>query len=189
MYGLVNHGIEHLVTATRGEAAWARICARAGCEWGGFIAMQSYPEATTDALMRAVGEELDMSRGEVLEAFGEHWIRHSAETGYGAVLGGAGGSLRRALGNLDDLQGRLETMFRHMKLPQFEVEDIGPGEYRLHYGCDRDGLAPMVVGLLRGLAGRCDQPVEITHEVARGPHAPRDVFRVRELPGQGRPAS
>ena len=41
------------------------------------------------------------------------------------------------------------------RLPVFRVEDIGPTSYRLFYASERVGLAPMVVGLVKGLARRC----------------------------------
>ena len=40
------------------------------------------------------------------------------------------------------------------KLPRFSVEDLADGALRVHYRSEREGLAPIVVGLLRGLAGR-----------------------------------
>lgn len=183
MYGLVNRGIQQLVTASKGEAAWARVCARAKVDGEGFIAMQAYPDDLTYALVGAVSEELGISPSQALEAFGEYWILYTAEEGYAAVLTAAGGRLREFLGHLNDMHGRIETSFRHMSLPWFEVEDLGPGEYRLHYESERQGLAPMVIGLVRGLAKRFDQAIEIRHETPRGPDAPRDVFHVRELAG------
>jgi hypothetical protein len=183
MYGLVNRGIQQLVTATKGEAAWIRVCARARVDGEGFIAMQAYPDDLTYALVGAVSEELGLSPSQTLEAFGEYWILYTAEEGYGAVLDSAAGSLRDFLARLNDMHGRIEAVFHHMNLPWFEIEDVGPGEYLLHYESAREGLAPMVLGLVRGLARRFGQAIDIRHEVPRGPAAPRDVFRVRELAG------
>jgi hypothetical protein len=48
-------------------------------------------------------------------------------------------------------------------------------EYRSH----REGLAPFVVGLLEGLGTLYDTPTTVTHEMAKTPEQPFDVFRVQ----------
>lgn len=179
MYGLVNRAIEQLVVATKGEAAWQRVCARAGTGSDGFIAMCPYHDDVTYKLVGAVSEELDLPPSDVLEAFGEYWILYTAEEGYGELMAAAGEDLRAFLDNLNDLHGRVEAVFPAMQLPRFEVVDESPGIYRVHYDSEREGLAPMVAGLLRGLARRFGQPVEVQHVQARSASA-RDVFRVVE---------
>ncbi len=62
------------------------------------------------------------------------------------------------------------------------VEDVAPGHYRLHYGSQRAGLAPMVLGLVRGLAQRFGQRVEVTLIHAKTRIDEEDVFDLRELP-------
>ena len=89
--------------------------------------------------------------------------------------------MRSFLANLDDMHGRVESIFPQMKLPRFRVDDLEGNALRVHYGSDRDGLAPMVTGLLRGLAKRFGQQVAVRHMIARGPTAREDVFVVEPL--------
>ncbi len=181
MYGLVNRAIEQLVTTTKDHDAWQRICDRAMVENNGFVSMRPYHDDMTYRLVSAASEELGLSPAQVLEAFGEYWILYTAEEGYGEVLRSAGDHLRGFLNNLNDMHGRVESVFPHMRLPQFRVEDIAPGEYRVYYASERHGLAPMVRGLITGLAKRFGQQVEVQHSVERGGEHEEDVFVVREI--------
>jgi Haem-NO-binding len=181
MYGLVNRAIEQLVVASRGELVWARVCARAGLDEDSFISLCPYDDALTYRLVDAVSVELGASAHEVLEAFGEHWILYTAQEGYAALLDVAGRDLRGFLGNLDAMHGRVEGVFQKMRMPHFTIEDLGPGDYLLHYESDRVGLAPMVLGLLRGLAKRFNIDVRIEQVSRRDEFGGIDTFRVFEL--------
>lgn len=179
MYGLVNRAIEQLVVSTGGEAAWQRVCRRAGVAAEGFVAMCPYDDGITYRLVGAVSEELGLAPEQVLEAFGNYWVLYTAEEGYGELMHACGEDLRQFLDNLNELHGRIETIFPGLRPPHFEVQDVAPGEYWLHYGSEREGLAPMVVGLLKGLAKRFGQAVEIEPLTAGDGQAGR--FRIRHL--------
>lgn len=187
MYGLVNRAIEQLVVSMRGEAAWERVCARAQVDNEGFVAMCPYHDDVTYRLVGAVSEELGLTPPKVLEAFGEYWVLYTAEEGYGELMRAGGTDLRAFLGNLNDMHGRVEGVFTKMRLPRFRVEDLGPDDYLLHYESERAGLAPMVVGIVRGLARRFDQEVEVEHLHLRGDGGAHDTFRVRHVETAGAP--
>jgi hypothetical protein len=177
MYGLVNRAIEQLVVSLKGEDTWQRVCARAGVQADGFVAMCPYHDDMTFALVAAVSEELGLQADQVLEAFGEYWILYTAEEGYAEMLASGGNDLRSFMANLDDMHGRVEMIFPAMQLPQFSVVDIDDGRFHVHYRSARRGLAAMVTGLLRGLAKRFAQSVEVQHLVDQSVPG-EDVFLV-----------
>lgn len=181
MYGLVNRAVEDLVKQMKGDDGWRRVCAHAQVGADGFVAVQSYPDEVTQRLVGSVSREMALPPEQVLEAFGEHWILYTAEQGYGDMLRHAGSDVREVLINLDDMHSRIETAFPEMSPPHFAVEDRADGEFDLVYESTRDGLAPMVLGLVRGLALRFGQRIEIEHTEGRAPGRPRDRFRVRVL--------
>ena len=181
MYGLVNRAIEQLVVSLKGEPAWQRVCQRAGVQSDGFVAMCPYHDDVTYRLVGAVSDEMAMAPEAVLEAFGEYWILYTAEEGYGELLESGGTSLREFLDNLNDMHGRVETVFPDMRLPHFQVEDVAPGRYRVAYSSEREGLAPMVRGLLKGLAQRFGEQVEVRLLHARGHGCPVDLFEVEHV--------
>ncbi len=181
MYGLVNRAIEQLVVSLKGEAVWQQVCERAQVDPDGFLAMCPYHDDVTYGLVGAVSEALGQTPQQVLQAFGEYWVLYTADEGYGELMQAGGDDLRSFLGNLNDMHGRVETVFPKMRLPRFRVQDVAPGEYTLHYESEREGLAPMVVGLVLGLARRFDQRVEVRQIAERGDGRHDDVFAIRHL--------
>lgn len=178
---IVNRAIEQLVVSMRGESGWRGVCAHAGIASDGFVAMESYDDDVTYRLVGAVSERLGLPAEQVLEAFGEYWITYTAKEGYGSMMNAGGDSLREFLGNLNDLHGRVESIFPRLRLPQFRVTPVSETEFLLHYGSPRAGLAPMVVGMVRGLAKRFDQNVEISLQRPRLTQEEEDIFLIREV--------
>jgi len=183
MYGLVNRAIEQLVVSLKGETVWQRVCARAGDSGHGFVALHSYPDNLTYRLVGAVSEELSMPPESVLEAFGEYWILYTAEEGYAELLNSAGRSLREFLASLDEMHSRIESIFPHMMLPWFSIRDIEEDHFHLHYGSNREGLAPFVIGLVKGVAKRFGQQIEVRQIVSRIDGGDEDVFDIRVIRG------
>jgi hypothetical protein len=97
-----------------------------------------------------------------------------------------GTSLQEFLVNLDNLHSHVGLTFPELRPPSFEVERI-PGEadsLLLHYRSQRTGLAPMVVGLLRGLGKRFSQEIRV-QRLERGATDDHDVFRIDILETAG----
>lgn len=181
MYGLVNRAIEQLVTSIKGVDGWERVCQRAAWEDQGFVAMQTYDDAVTYRLVGAVSEELGMPANEVLKAFGEYWILYTAEEGYGEMLNLCGNDLLSFLRGMNHMHARIELSMPHIQPPDFAVKELGPKEFELVYQSHRDGLAPMVEGLISGLAKRFHQQIDIQQTGWRDATLPQDRFHIRIL--------
>lgn len=181
MYGLVNRAIEQLVVSLKGEAAWEQICAAADWPDGGFVAMQTYDDAVTYRLVGAVSQTLGLTPQEVLRAFGEYWILYTAEEGYGDMLSMCGNDLIGFLHGMNQMHARIEASLPDIRPPHFQVKELGPAEFELTYASKREGLAPMVEGLITGLAKRFGQQVDIRHTTRRSAESPRDCFLIKIL--------
>jgi hypothetical protein len=178
MYGLVNQALEDFVRRGYGDAAWNRIRASAGLNLDMFVSMDSYPDDITYKLVGAATEVLELDAAQILEAFGEHWVLYTAEAGYGEMLAMFGSDLRSFLFNLDNLHSHVAMSFSHLRPPSFQVEPVdGADSVLLHYRSERPGLAPMVIGLLKGLGKRFSQDIRIRQTARRGPDD-HDVFRI-----------
>jgi hypothetical protein len=178
MYGLVNKAIEDLVLREHGPEAWARIADRAGFEDAGFISMDAYPDAVTYGLVSAASIELDVPPEQLLEAFGHFWILYTAREGYGELLDLSGRSFEEFLFNLDNLHTRLGLSMPDLRPPSFECEKLDGKTFRLHYRSERQGLTPMVVGLIRGLADKFGLAIDLRIEADRRGGADHDVFLI-----------
>ena len=178
MYGLVNKAVEELARGVAGDEGWERIKLRAEVREVEFVGLTAYPDELTYRLVAAASEELGMPAEDVLAAFGEHWVRYTAEQGWGPMLAAAGDSLPTFLIGLDSLHARIRLTMPALVPPSFRCTDVTDTSLRLHYHSHRDGLAPMVTGLLRGLGARFDTPVGVVHAVRRSEGADHDEFLV-----------
>ena len=178
MYGLANKGFEDLVRSRFGEDTWETIKRNAGVDIDVFVSMDAYPDDVTYKLVGAASEVLGMSVEEVLKAFGEHWVLYTGKEGYGEMLKMAGNTLPTFLQNVDNLHTRVGHLFPGMTPPSFRCTDIRENSLRLHYYSARQGLAPMVIGLVNGLAVMFKTEIDITQTSSRSQGADHDEFLI-----------
>lgn len=187
MYGLINQAIRDMIVVNHGEETWTRVRVRAGVDAERFEAMEPYPDGFTQQLISAASEELQQDPHALMRAFGEFWVTCTAAESYGQLMELAGSSLAEFLQNLDDLHARVGVNFPRLMPPSFEIEEPEPGTMHLHYHSEREGLAPMVIGLVEGLGDRFATPVEVDQLACRSRGHDHDVFEVRydEPPAAG----
>src|SRR6185437_8668564 len=183
MYGLINKAVRDLVLSKFGEAKWEEICRKAAVTETDFVSMEKYPDETTYRLVGAASEVLNTPAEDVLELFGEYWTVYSAEAGFGHMLEFAGNNLVDFLRNLDNMHTRIALTFPKLDPPSFRVSDITDSSLTLHYYSKRPGLAPLVVGMVKGLGKRFNTPVSTTLQRPRGDGRDYDEFLV--LYGEG----
>jgi hypothetical protein len=176
MYGLVNKAIEDMVLRQFGEEAWERIKTRAELDVAVFVSMQSYPDDLTHRLVRAASEELGISPAAIMSAFGEFWVQYTAKEGYGPMFEMAGETFPEFLQNLDALHARVGMSFPALRPPSFECTEVEATTLNLHYRSSREGLTPMVEGLVKGLGSHFQTEVTITQTANREEGADHDVF-------------
>ena len=179
MYGLVNKAIEQMVRSNHGAAMWNRIKSAAEVDVEGFISNRSYPDELTYRLVAAASEALDVPAEEILKAFGEHWVLHTALESYGPMMQATGKTLREFLLRLPHLHTRVELIYPDLRPPQFSCHDVGDSGLDLHYWTTRPpGLEPFVEGLIFGLGKMFSTPVRVELIQHREDGSDHSVFRV-----------
>jgi hypothetical protein len=178
MYGLVNEGFRELVIRLSGVEVWEEICKLAGIEPEGFEPLCPYHDSLTYTLVNLASEKLQLSTEEILTRYGHYWITYTAESGYGEIMQLFGSDLRTCLMNLNRMHANMGAMMPKLSPPQFTVENTSHEELLLHYHSQRAGLAPMVVGLLHGLADKFGDKITI-HHTPKGERSDHDEFLVR----------
>jgi hypothetical protein len=181
MYGLINKAVEDLVRSKFGNDAWHRIRRKAGLPDEPFVSMEKYPDAMTYDLVAAASAELGAPAETVLEEFGRFWTVYTATGTFGEILRSVGRTLPEFLRNLDQMHTRIKLSFPKLEPPSFAVQNEGPESLDLHYFSDRPGLAPIVVGMLRGLGDRFMLDLTIVCERVQGDR-PHDVFHLKWSP-------
>lgn len=179
MYGLVNKAIEQMVCRTHGISIWEQIKAEAGVDVAGFVSNEPYPDEVTYRLVAAASTTLDAPAEEILKAFGEHWVLHTALESYGPMMRATGKNLRDFLLRLPHLHTRVELIYPELQPPQFACHEIGETELDLHYWTTRPpGLEPFVEGLIHGLGKMFDTPVCVELRQQRDEQNDYSVFNV-----------
>ncbi|WP_299406008.1 heme NO-binding domain-containing protein [Acaryochloris sp. IP29b_bin.148] len=178
MYGLVNKAIQEMVCDHYGAETWKAIKTIAETEADNFISLESYPDDLTHRLVKSASQVLQRSTADIMEDFGKYWVEFTGQEGYGEMMDLAGNDLPEFLDNLDDLHSRLGVIFPKMQPPSFQCSDQQLNTLNLHYYSHRQGMAPMVSGLLEGLGERFTTCVEVTQTQDREQGADHDVFSV-----------
>lgn len=175
MYGLVNKAVVDLVVSKFGQDTWDAIKKKAEVDIDVFVSMDGYPDDITYRLVGAASDVLKIPPEKVLEAFGEYWVLYTAQEGYGPMLDASGKTLREFLENLDALHARVALTMPELRPPRFRLVGVDDSTMLLEYHSTRQGLAPMVVGLLKGLSIRFNTPIDVSHASRDG----HDEFTIR----------
>jgi len=153
VYGMINKSIEALITTQYGEDAWNEIVAEAGIGRPDYVLMRNYDDEETYKLVGAATKVLGVSSEDVLESFGAYWVGY-AEIGYGELLRFTGETFAEFVSNLDEMHARIKLAFPELRPPSFTSIPHHDGTLEIHYRSERDGLQPVVRGVLHGLAKR-----------------------------------
>lgn len=179
MYGLVNKAIQDMVCQQFGEETWETIKNKAEIQEVSFLCMETYPDDVTHRLVKAASEVLNLSPVQIMQAFGEYWVNYTAQEGYGEMMEMGGANFAEFLQNLDHLHARVGFSFPQLQPPSFDCTDMEEESLNLHYHSQREGLAPMIVGLVKGLGTRFDTDVEVTQTQSREEGADHDEFLIK----------
>lgn len=179
MYGLVNKAIKDLVTERFGKDKWDQIALMSNFEDEEFVSMNSYPDELTYTFVKNASKLLGADASVILEAFGEYWILFTAQEGYGELMDLTGSSLVEFLNNLDILHSRMNSLMPHLEPPQFRTENLTENSVELVYTSKRQGMAPMCLGLIKGLGKRFKiDSLKVKQTVFKNFENPSDVFLI-----------
>lgn len=181
MYGMVNNAIKNMIAEHYGDDLWEKIKEKSKVDDEIFISMQSNPDEPTYNMVVAASELLNVEVGALLEDVGEYWLLYTAKEGYREMLEMFGSNLYEFLQNLNHLHSRVGSVMPEFQPPTFECEQASDGLLKLHYYSDRPGLASLVIGILKGLSKKFDQPCEISKVVSKDDGGDHDVFEIRSV--------
>jgi hypothetical protein len=180
MYGLINKAIQDLVCERFGSEKWEEIKELSNLKDDLFISLKAYPDSLTYSLVHNAARVLGADASVVMETFGEYWVLYTANEGYGEILNFAGDTLPDFLNNLDMLHNHVNHTMPDLRAPQFTTRNQNSNSLDLEYRSSREGLSPMVIGLLRGLGKRFNmEGVEIQQIEYKEDGSECDVFQIK----------
>ncbi|CAJ0568805.1 unnamed protein product, partial [Mesorhabditis spiculigera] len=155
MIGWVHITVSTLIIRKYGLEVWKEIKRKAGfSDETEFEVQQYYDDSDTFRIFRAAAATLGVSVDDMWELYGDHLITYASETGWNRMLACMADNLQDFLDNLNSMHYFIDQIaFKsEMKGPSFQCEDQGDGTLRLHYFSNRQGLYPIVKGLVRKTA-------------------------------------
>lgn len=179
MYGLVNKAIEDLVVSSAGEETWAQIKEHAGCQDLLILDSSTYDDEVTYKLVESASEILGQPAEDILHLFGKHWVMFTGKQGWATLFAASGDDFLSFLENLDDMHARVNSAMPEGRMPEFTLVEKD-GSYQLEYRSVREGFAPMVSGILEGLAEQYEESWDIVH-VAKREHNGVDTFSLERV--------
>jgi len=182
LYGLVNLAIREMVRSNFGADTWKEICTEAGLERGTFETMTAYPDSITYDLVSASSKVLKADPEQLLQDFGEYWVLFSGRTAHGPLMSTQGKTFVEFVQQLDAMHSRIAMTFTDLSPPSFRCSNITEDALTLHYYTHRPGLAPFVVGLMRGVGKMFQLTLTTTLTVSKGPTCDHDQFQVTFRP-------
>ena len=178
MYGIVNKAIQDLVIANFGEEKWKAIREKSGIDVDFFISNEAYDDEITFQLAIAVSQEMNMSIGDVLIAFGEWWIIKTTKEKYSDLMESGGSNLKEFIINLPMFHNRVTLIYPKLSPPEFKVTDVTATSLNLHYISNRIGFQEFVRGLIQGLAKRFETKVKIELIQSRNDGSNHEIFKI-----------
>ena len=176
MYGLINRAIADLVVSSAGDETWKRVKADAGLEDLQFLDTSNYPDDVTYRLVASASTVLGQPAEALLHAFGRHWVLYTGRQGWADLFAASGDDMLEFLRSLDEMHARVNVAMPEGRMPEFTLLEEAGG-YVLEYRSERDGLGPMVVGILSGLAEQFGEAWSVEHVDRREQHG-LDRFRL-----------
>lgn len=161
MYGLVIISLQEMITKNYGPEKWNAVKRAAGVDEEILSRLTSYDDSVTYQLVGAAANELNITADELLERFGNHWITITAIQDYGELICAAGANIRDFLLHLPQFHTRVVLFLPNLQPPQFYCSDVGENTLTLHYSSTRAGLAPFVLGAIRGVGELYNKSVEV----------------------------
>lgn len=150
MHGIFHRALKQLVIDECGAARWAALEHDEKIGPREQIGFDSYPDELTFRLCGAGAQALDMPLDQFLRVFGRYWISYAFNGSYADAMAYTGRTLHEFLSNLDRLHRGVATMFPKAMVPSFGLEELPEG-LCVVYRSARQGLEPMMIGLLEGL--------------------------------------
>ena len=178
MYGMINKAIRTLVTREVGEEVWEQVLESSGIDEDVFEDLEAYDDGVTFSLVGATAETLGLPASDVLEMFGVYWATDVAPKGYGEYFNAFGDDFESFVSGLDEMHVRISEMLPSLSPPSFDIEKLGENHFKIHYKSPREGLAPLAIGTLKGIAQHFGGEADIKQIEYKGTDD-HDVFDVQ----------
>lgn len=176
MYGMIHRAIYEMLAERNSVTEWERLRVGLNIDPDRMISTLVYPDCETLQLVDEAAGLLGIPVFAFFEELGRYWITFVERGSYKHIMNFTGGDLPSFIENLDQMHRAVATAMPGASVPSFRLVASAPGELSVDYRSNRDGLEPLVIGLLRGLIERFGHAGDV-HFVGQNDGASRFVLR------------
>jgi hypothetical protein len=140
--------------------------------------MQQCPDALTYDLVGAASKILAVPAEMLLERFGESWTDFAQNTDFAQLMKFGGRTFLEFAQNLDLMHAKIKFSLPELTPPSFRCTEVSGRGFRIHYYSTRPGLAPLAIGMFKGVAKMYRTPIDIRIDKSRAAGQDHDEFVV-----------
>lgn len=178
MHGLINRSFENFLRRTYGPAHWQAVIDVLDPGFESFEPMLHYDDALTTKMLEVSAHLLAKPSEALLEDFGTSLVADRRNERVRRLLRFGGVDYADFLHSLDDLPGRVRLAVSDLHLPQLDLTEEAPGDYRLVCHPGIPGYGHVMLGVLRALA---DDYGALVYLERRGQANGAEVLSIRLL--------
>lgn len=152
MHGMINRALQDFLTTTHGTEIWAEVASQAALPHAGFESMSIYDDTLTMLCFQGACQVLHQHPNALLEDIGIFLITHPPLAPLRRLLRFGGAGFVQFLHSLEELAERGRLALPDLDMPQIEVEQLDPSNFRLRAVWSLPGMGPILIGALRAMA-------------------------------------
>lgn len=160
MKGVINKGIEDLVTTKFGIDAWEKVKSIAKCDEPFFATSATYPDESTISLIQAASEVCGLTPETIMIEYGRYIVPKTLKESYPTYYALAGSSSRDFIRNLSKVHDVATKNISGAAPPEFEFEDLPSGAMMMYYRSSRK-LCSILKGLVLGVGDLFNEKLKV----------------------------
>ncbi|KAK0401830.1 hypothetical protein QR680_015996 [Steinernema hermaphroditum] len=155
MIGWIHLCVQQMILDKYGADLWQKILSDSGIEANKvYHAKKVYEDKEIYRTIRSISINSDIPVEKIWEMFGEHMVDYAFQNGFDKLLVSMADNIQDFIDNLNAMHFFILKLYLNTDVrgPAFQSERLDDGTIRLHYFSNREGIYPMVMGLLRQAA-------------------------------------
>jgi hypothetical protein len=162
MYGIFHVAIRDLINTQFSPKVWQKILDSGHFDDGDFLSIKSYEDGLTDRLITTAVQVIGTTHERFLEKLGIFFIAEFSADLRDALTLGSRPGFQVSLLNLPGYIRTVIKAFPGLSAADFTAHQVDNNTFRVVYRSQRRGMAPLVRGLILGLARLYDEKVVLS---------------------------
>ncbi|MDR2797168.1 MAG: heme NO-binding domain-containing protein, partial [Treponema sp.] len=143
-----------------GDQKWLEILKRSGLpEDVQLTSISDVDDSVIQRVLTHIGDVLQLSPGQISDAFGDYWVNEYAPKHYKAYYYGIN-SAKAMLMKIDSIHEQVTKIIPNARPPRFDIEEIDENTLKVHYKSHRK-MIDFYIGLVKGVGKFFKAPLQV----------------------------